>query len=63
MLALKRKAGQSVLVGRDVTVTVVEITGGNVTLAFDAPRDVLILREELQPKSSHPARQKKEHTP
>lgn len=44
MLAIRRKSGQSVRVGPDVTVTVVEVRGSYALLAFDAPRDVKISR-------------------
>jgi carbon storage regulator len=47
MLVLARKKGESVLVNGDVTVTVVEIRGGKVRLAFGAPRDVSIVRREI----------------
>jgi len=52
-LILGRKEGQMVLLGDDVTnmpisITVVSITGNQVKLAFDAPSDVIILREEVR---------------
>jgi carbon storage regulator len=47
MLVLTRKPGQKVVLGGNVTVTVVEIKGSQVRLAFDAPDHVCILRGEL----------------
>jgi len=47
MLVLTRKAGESIVVGGDVVVTVLEIKGGQVRLGVDAPRDVSIHRSEV----------------
>ena len=49
MLVLRRKVGESFLLGDKITVTVLGVEpGGTVNLGIDAPRDVLILRSELQ---------------
>lgn len=48
MLVLSRKIGEKILIGKDITLVVVEVDRGKVRLGFDAPRDVTILREELQ---------------
>ena len=47
MLILQRKAGESLLIGEDITVRVVSVDGPRVRLAIDAPEDVSILRSEL----------------
>ena len=47
MLVLTRKAGESVFIGHDVSVTIVKVNGRQVKLKIDAPREVPILREEL----------------
>jgi carbon storage regulator len=47
MLVLSRRAGQKIIIGNAITVTVVEVHGGRVRLAFSAPKDVHILRAEL----------------
>lgn len=47
MLVLYRKKGDSILIGDDITLTVVESSGDGVRLAIDAPRNVAILRKEL----------------
>jgi carbon storage regulator len=47
MLILQRKAGQSVLIGDDINVTVVSVDGSRVRLAITAPKDTSILRSEL----------------
>jgi carbon storage regulator len=51
MLVLTRKAGESFLIGEEVTVTVVRITGGGVRLGIEAPSDYLVVREELMDAS------------
>jgi carbon storage regulator len=47
MLVLSRKLGERVVIGGGITVTVVEVKGNRVRLAFDAPEEVRILRAEL----------------
>ena len=49
MLVLRRQTGESFLLGEKITVTVLGVEpNGTVNLGIDAPRDVLILRSELQ---------------
>jgi carbon storage regulator len=47
MLVLSRKPGERIVIGPNVEVTVVDISGNKVRLAIDAPRDVSIHREEI----------------
>ena len=47
MLVLSRKPGEKVVIGGDITVTVVSVIGNKVRLAFEAPEQVCILRAEL----------------
>ncbi len=47
MLVLSRKIGEKVVIGNNITVTVVETKGNRVRLGISAPDDVRILREEL----------------
>ena len=47
MLILQRKAGESLLIGEDITVRVISVDGTRVRLAITAPEDVPILRSEL----------------
>jgi len=47
MLVLSRKLNERVVIGLTITVTVVEIRGDRVKLAFEAPYDVPIHREEV----------------
>ena len=47
MLVLSRKAGEKVVIGNGITVTVVAVTGNRVRVGIDAPDQVRILRGEL----------------
>lgn len=47
MLILQRKPGESLVIGGDISITVVSVDGGRVRLAISAPQDVPILRSEL----------------
>jgi carbon storage regulator len=47
MLVLTRKAGESIVIGSDVVVTVIELRGGQVRVGIDAPREVQVHREEV----------------
>lgn len=47
MLVLSRKPNESVVIGGDIEVTVVEVRGNHVKLALSAPDSVRILRAEL----------------
>ena len=47
MLILQRKAGESLVIGEDITIRVVSVDGTRVRLAISAPEDVPILRTEL----------------
>ncbi len=48
MLVFRRKCGQTVFVGQDVEITVLEIRGGQVKLGFLGPDEVPIHRGEVQ---------------
>lgn len=47
MLVLTRRIGERIVIGEDVTVTVLEVRGDQVRLGVDAPRDVKVFREEV----------------
>lgn len=47
MLVLTRKIGEGIVIGDDITITVVETKGGNVRIGIDAPREKKIYRQEV----------------
>ena len=47
MLILTRKSGESITIGDDVKITVVEVKGKQVLIGIDAPRSYMIHREEV----------------
>lgn len=48
MLILQRRAGESLLIGEDIEVSVLSVESGRVRLAIQAPKSVPILRSELK---------------
>ena len=49
MLVLSRRETERIRLGDSIVVTVVRVTGDKVRLGIDAPADVVVLREELEP--------------
>jgi carbon storage regulator len=47
MLALTRKIGEQIIIGDNITITVVDIKGDSIRLAIDAPKEIRIYRGEL----------------
>ncbi|SFF95438.1 carbon storage regulator, CsrA [Desulfotomaculum arcticum] len=47
MLVLTRKKKQSIMLGDDIRITVLEIKQDSVSIGIHAPRDITILRAEL----------------
>ncbi|MFZ5632103.1 MAG: carbon storage regulator CsrA [Bacillota bacterium] len=47
MLVLARKKGQSVIIGKDIKILVVEVTGETVRLGIEAPPELEIFRTEI----------------
>jgi carbon storage regulator CsrA len=47
MLVLTRKLGQKVVIGQDITVTIVAVAGNKVRLGIEAPDHIRVLRSEL----------------
>ena len=47
MLALTRKCGERIVIGDDITITVVDIKGDSIRVSIDAPKHVKIYRGEL----------------
>jgi len=49
MLVLCRKAGENLVIGDEIVVSVLAIRGGRIRLGIDAPPSVHVRREELKP--------------
>jgi len=47
MLALSRKVNESIMLGNDIEVTVLEIKGDQVKIGIKAPKNVSIFRKEI----------------
>jgi carbon storage regulator len=47
MLVLSRRAGESIVLGEDITITVLEVRGEVVRVGIDAPRSLKVHRSEL----------------
>ena len=47
MLILTRRVGETVMVGDDVTLTVLGVKGNQVRIGINAPRDIAVHREEI----------------
>ena len=47
MLILTRRVGESLMIGDDVTITVLGVKGNQVRIVVDAPKEVAVHREEI----------------
>lgn len=47
MLVLTRKRDESIMIGDDIRITVVDVRGDQVKLGIDAPRSIPVHREEI----------------
>jgi carbon storage regulator len=54
MLVLSRKANESIYVGENIVIRVLRVEGNKVRIGIEAPADVPILRDELQPHEDSP---------
>ena len=47
MLVITRKEGESIYIGDNIEISIAKVQDGNVKIAINAPKDMLILRKEL----------------
>ena len=47
VLVLTRRVNQSIMIGADIVVTVLEVRGDQIRIGIDAPRSVSVHREEV----------------
>jgi len=47
MLILTRKTGETITIGDNIQIQVLSVKGGQVRIGIDAPREVLVNREEV----------------
>ncbi|MBE5946718.1 MAG: carbon storage regulator CsrA [Lachnospiraceae bacterium] len=47
MLALSRKEGESIMIGSDIEITVLEVKGEQIKIGISAPKSVPIYRKEI----------------
>ena len=55
MLILSRKEKERIKLGESIIVTVVRVSGDKVRLGIEAPADMLVLRDELEPHTPEEA--------
>ena len=53
MLILGRKEGESIIIGNDIKIKILEIKRGQVKLAIEAPKEIPVYREEIYEKIRH----------
>lgn len=55
MLVLSRKEGERIVIGENITLVISKVSGNRVTIGIEAPRDVKVIRGELQDGAAPPA--------
>ena len=60
MLVLTRRRDESIVIDGHIVVRVLKVSGGQVRLGIEAPRDVSVVRTEVLERQEHPQH---EHAP
>jgi carbon storage regulator len=55
MLVLTRKVGETLVIDKDIRVTVLSVKGNTIRLGIEAPKEISIQREELRLKQKSAA--------
>jgi len=63
MLVLSRKVGERILIGDNISVTVVRVAQGTVRIGVEAPDDLAIVREEIKDQQRTAPRDRKVPSP
>ncbi|MCO2331396.1 carbon storage regulator CsrA [Pseudomonas aeruginosa] len=61
MLILTRRVGETLMVGDDVTVTVLGVKGNQVRIGVNAPKEVAVHREEIYQRTQKEKDQEPNH--
>ena len=61
MLILTRRVGETVMIGNDVTVTVLGVKGNQVRIGINAPKNVAVHREEIYERIKREQQAEHEH--
>jgi carbon storage regulator len=48
MLLIRRRAGESILIGEDIEIQIVDLSPSRVKIGITAPREVVVLRKEVK---------------
>jgi carbon storage regulator len=57
MLILTRRPGETLIIGDDVTITVLGVKGGQVRIGINAPKDLSVHRQEVYDRIQREKRQ------
>jgi carbon storage regulator len=58
MLILTRRVGETIMIGSEITVTVLSVQGNQVRVGINAPRSVAVHREEIYERIKREAKDK-----